>query len=253
MTIDSNIYEEYSKKIHQLRLKVIDDVAHPDFLKGISETDSHHVIRESELKIEKISHEEIEKYESQYRIKIPNFIKFIMTEIGQSNLVCFWFFRDNKINKPFFYFSHDFFYACLKEGISSDYLNEFNFDEKYDNDTNTFKDPQIQAVFKKLHYNDETYIIKLLPTGHGDCSGEECVILNELHNGLVVYTVGWHEKIHLIDGLKYSQYDYRSFDVQIEDYCMTFLQTRLDTTNNLKELTTKQKFNWNYLNKFFKK
>lgn len=250
MTDDSIMYNEYSKKVELLNLKVIDDIANAEILKHLSDQDKLYIIKKSELKIEKVSQEEILEYESKYRIKIPSFVKFLMTEIGLSNLVCFWFFNEGKIEVPSFYFSYDFFNLCLQNGLTSDYLNDFEFDEFYDNDTNSFKDSRIQQIYKELNFDDELHIIKLLPTGHGDCSGYECLILNEINNGLVVWTGSWREKIHLVDGVNHIQYDYGGEETHIEEYCMDFLDNRLNSINSMKELLNKQTIIWRLFNRY---
>lgn len=251
MTSDNNKFIEYSKKVKQLSLYIIDDEANAEFLKSIPDSYLPNIIKKSEFKIEKISIEQIENFESKFKVRVPDFIKFIMTEIGQSRLVCLWFFNNKKISDPMFCFSYDFFNACLKAGLSSDYLNDFNFELMYDNDTNTFKDLRVQEVYESLNSDDKVLIIKLLLTWQGDCSGYEGVILNELNNGQVVFAGSISQKIHIIEDVKYIQFYYTDREVHIEDYCLSSIQYRLDTTYNMSDLRVKHNRNLGILGKIF--
>ena len=224
-----------NKTISEFWSKAIDDTKYPEIVLKIPEKDNWRILKKSKIKFEKLTIQEIITYEKRYRVIVPEILKYLLTEIGQSIVLWHWFFdnKDEGIWEPILYMSEQFFIECAKIGISQDKIDRFS--DYYSIDTNSFSDEEIQSVFVKLDSDDDLCISKLLYTGHGSCAGGDYILINKIDNGKVVYDGDWATKQHLINGKEYFHYSFG----WLNEYFLRELNNKISTTytvNNIKKI-----------------
>src|ERR1041384_6803964 len=180
-----DLKKNYLNTVKALRAKVVDDSLHAELIQKLPREENWRIIKRSDVRIQKLSQTNIELYEKRYRAKVPEFVKYLLTELGQSPLICMWFIDTEKIDlwQPTCYLSEEFFLKCIHNGISQEQLD--TVEDHFNLETNTFSDQDIQRIYEQLGCDDEKHMAKLLYTGHGHCGGAEYVILNRLRNGEV--------------------------------------------------------------------
>lgn len=185
------------------------------------------VLRLSKIQPIKVTSYEIEQYESTYRVKLPDFLKLLLIEIGQSDLVHIYPHHNGELRPPNIYLSDVFFVECVKAGVPENVLELPEL--YYEVDSNTFTHDLLQDVFVQLGSDDDQHIFKLLYLIDGGCDSSDCVILNSQRNGEVVATGSWACTSHTINGNQYYNTSFANLGKRkqsLEEYCLNNLEKR---------------------------
>lgn len=219
----------YLQLIEELKTKAIDDLAHKELIQKLPTLDYYSkILPLSQIQPTKVTRQDLEQYENTYRVKLPAFLKFLLTEIGQSDLIRVYPHQNGAIRPPDTYLSDELFVECVEAGVKQEVLELPEV--YYQIETNTFTDSISQDVYEKLGSNDDRHIHKLLYLMDEGCDCSACVILNSEGNGEVVVTGAWASTVHLINGKQYFNTSFGRPDkrqLTLEEYCLKRLETAI--------------------------
>ncbi|MFK8009408.1 MAG: hypothetical protein AB8H03_23810 [Saprospiraceae bacterium] len=158
------------------------------------------VISKSGLK--KLSLEYLTDYQKQYKIKLPNFLIRLLSEIGSGRLINHHFVGNkNELQGLVMCLEENFLNRCVAEGVPPRFIEEELY-WSYDFEKNRFNHPQVQSIYESLNSERDKNITLLFALG----GHSSYITLNRVNNTQVaVFDIyGICNKTFTVDGQEYE-------------------------------------------------
>ena len=175
---------------------------------GITDKLEDSSYRKTKVNFKQFNDHEIEQYEINHRIELPEDFKTILREVGCGKALGYMIINDKpEIPHPIACINEVFFRFLLQNGVSEVVLENPSYNW-FNNSTNKFKDKDIQALYEQKECNRDEYISLILPLPCGD----SYIPIHPLMDKEKSYTVC------------YDVYDYGNinFEIQEKQYSIPF-------------------------------
>ena len=177
----------------------------------------------SKRDLKKLSLSYLEEYQKRYRIKLPQFIIRILSEIGSGRYINHHFVRhEHELHSLVMCLEEEFLNKCIAAGVPPKFIEE-ELSWAYDFEKNRFNHPQVQSIYESLNSERDKNITILFELGGHD----SYITLNrENKTQIAVFDIyGYSNKPFTVDGVHYESPYFKYLDSNFKSSILESINT----------------------------